>query len=718
LASSPAALLPEPISGVILADESGTETAASIRAERAAAAALVESDPSTASQFMIAGFGSQNQLGQRAVASYCDFIRTGSPAARNSLAACAGQVRARTQAQGWDTDQAQALEFAIQQLRGRPGLKVIFLLTDGNLDVSNSPIYGRVPSQRTPEAMRILEQQILPAARAGGIQVWPLGFGPEASYASLERFAVGGGAVDGRCPSTPASQPRAIIVRDFSEIAYTLVSDQTTARCGSVGAPSSGNLAPGGTIALHVRIPVIASYGSLTVVTGNSQVHAAFIAPNGVELTNDGSVDGQTVHRAGAGTDVQTLRIVNPLPGLWTVNLTAPPRLAAQTRVIAFASWEGVLSASLFVSPVQAIPGQPLNIELRVLSRNGVVVGPALSSLVANAAIGGMFGRIAVPLRLVGDTAFRGIATLPTGATGDLLVTAQISGTGIAGDQASETIFTQTNDFVSASFRVAVPPSVHPGSVLRGQVTTINQGASTHGVLHLEGFSPGALVTVAAGPIAIPTGTSMAPFTIRISPKMKLGPAFVSVVLDRESGQAITASSVDMRLVAAPSWWGGARVWVIPIGIVLMLLAVASVARTRALAAIRATAADTRDLTATLLVDGMPTGASLCSDGGEAFPLTVVDDGTPQLVHADVASGSGIPITIRRTDHSAAIAAGEDEPRECRFGEPIAVGPGLALRVDSPDTEVISEYGPAAGQAPDCGKNTSDDSVAITARWR
>lgn len=714
-AKAPAGMAPEPISGVILADESGSETAASIAAERDAATALVQSDPSSASQFMIAGFGSQNRPGQQAATPYCNFIATSTPAARDSLAMCADHIRARTEALGWDTDHAQALEFGIDELRGRPGLKVIFLMTDGVLDVHDSPIYGRVPWQRTPEAWRIVEQQLLPEARADGIQVWPLGFGPQASYASLERFAVGGAVVAPECALRPASQPRAIIVNDLFDLVYRLVSDQATARCGSVGAPSGGNLGPGGSITLHVRIPVLASFGSLTVVAGNPQVQAAFIAPNGIEVPNDGSLDGQAFRRAGVGTDVQTLRIVNPMPGLWTLKLTTPPGLVAQTRAVAFASWEGFLSASLFTSPVQVVPGQPVDIELRILSRNGVVVGPALASLTASATISGAFGRIPVSLRLAGNNAaFRGIVALPKGTTGEVLVGAQVSGDGILGDQTSETILAQSFDFLSASFAVNVPPSVHPGSLLRGQVTTLNQGAPTRGVLRLEGFSPDALMTIAAGPIPIPTGTSRAPFTIRISPVTKLGPAFVSVVLDRGGGQTIAAAPLDMQIVAAPSWSARARVWAIPIGLALLLLAAACIVRARLRAAERARAGDTHGLTATLLVDGLACDP-LSSDGGDAFMLALVDDGTPRLVHADVADATSLQIAIRRTDQSASIATGDGETRDCRFGEPISVGPRLALQVDSLDLEVVPEHRPAAVPAAD---NTTDGSVPLGGRWR
>jgi hypothetical protein len=702
--------MPEPISGVILADESGSETAAGIQAERDAAMALVQSDPSTASHYMVAGFGSQNRPGQRAVTPYCDFVKTSSAAARAILADCAAKIGARAQAEGYDTDQAQALAFAIHQLRGEPGMKIVFLMTDGQLDVSNSPMYGRVPSQRTPEAWRILKHEILPAARAAGVEIWPLGFGPEASYASLEPFAVGGGIVNGRCASTRASAPRAMVVTDFSQIAYRLVSAQTNARCGSVGAPTHGDFAAGSAIALHVRIPAIASYGALTVITGNPHVRASFVAPNGVEAPSDGSFDGQTVHQTGAGTDVQTLRIVSPLAGVWTVKLTAPPRLVAQTRVTAFASWQGVLSASLFASPIEAIPGQPVNVDLHVLSRRGVVVGAGLAQLTASATISGTFGRVPVPLRRV-EAGFHGTVTLPKGANGDVEVTGRVSGVGIAGDQTSQTILAQSYDVVGAAFDVTVPHNVRPGSLLRGRVTMINQGAPTRGTLRLTGFSPGALVTIDSGSVVIPSGTSTASFTLRVSSRTAIGPAFVSVVLAHErGGKAISGTTVDMHVAPAPSWWEEARVWIILATFGLLLLAICVAVRMRVLAARRKRAADTEGLTATLLVDGVSASPTLSSDGGDAFRLSLIAERPPQLVHADIAGASAVPITIRRTDDSASVATGEDEPRACRFGEPIALGHGLALRVDAEDLDVVQK------QPPDGG--TTHDSPVSAGRWR
>ena len=503
-----------------------------------------------------------------------------------------------------------------------------------------------------------------------------------------------------------------MVVTNFSQIAYRLVSAQTNASCGSVGVPSRDNLASGGTIALHVRIPAIASYGALTVVTGNPYVRAAFIAPDGVEVPHDGSVDGQTVHQSGVGTDVQTLRIVSPLPGVWTVKLIAPPQLAAQTRVTAFVSWQGVLSASLFASPIQATPGQPVNVDLHVLSSRGVVVGAGLRQLTASATMSGTFGRVSVPLRRV-EAGFHGTVTLPTGATGDVEVTGSISGAGIAGDQTSQTILTQSSEFVSAAFEVDVPEDIRPGGLLHGRVTTINQGAPVHGTLHLIGVSPGALVTMDAKAVAIPSGTSTATFTLRVSPRTAIGPAFLSVVLAREPGdKAISGTTVEMRVAPPPSWWEDARPWIILAAVALLLFAIGAAARTRVLTARREHAADTEGLTATLLVEGASAGPTLSSDGGDTFRLSLVADGPPQLVHADVAGSSGVPIAIRRTDHSASIAAGEDEPRVCRFGEPMALRPDIAVRVDAQDLDVVQQHDPLDGST------THDDRPAFAGRWR
>jgi hypothetical protein len=198
-----------------------------------------------------------------------------------------------------------------------------------------------------------------------------------------------------------------------------------------------------------------------------------------------------------------------------------------------------------------------------------------------------------------------------------------------------------------------------------------------------------------------------------VSPRTAIGPAFASVVLVREPGdKAISGTTVEMRVAPPASWWESARPWIIPAALALLLLAIGAVARSRVLAARQERAANTEGLTATLLVEGASAGPTLSSDGGDTFRLSLVADGPPQLVHADVAGSSGVPIAIRRTDHSASIAAGEDEPRACRFGEPMALRPGLAVLVDADDLDVVQKHDP-----PD-GGTTHDDRAVSAGRWR
>lgn len=145
-----------PIRAVIIADESGSLDQQAVANERNAAALLALSDLSPRSQFAVDGFGSSNGPGQTAVVTYCGFITVSGHTARERLADCAQKIHARTLKEGNDTDHAAALRAAVSQLKHTPPTQtpVIFLMTDGVLDVSHSPQYGKRASQRDAEARR------------------------------------------------------------------------------------------------------------------------------------------------------------------------------------------------------------------------------------------------------------------------------------------------------------------------------------------------------------------------------------------------------------------------------------------------------------------------------------------------------------------------------------------------------------------------------------
>ena len=175
-----------PVDIVVLADESGSLSASAVRQEKAAAALIAQSELSSRSRVTVLGFGSSNGPGQSAIDVICPTTEVTDNLTRTALSRCVEQIKPRTN--GNDTDFAAALRGAVATLTSTPANRprLVFLLTDGVLDVGNSPSYGPDAAGRTMEAQRQLTDEILPAAKQAGVQIWPLGFGA----ANRERLAM------------------------------------------------------------------------------------------------------------------------------------------------------------------------------------------------------------------------------------------------------------------------------------------------------------------------------------------------------------------------------------------------------------------------------------------------------------------------------------------------------------------------------------------------
>ncbi len=587
----------DPITGVVLVDESGSLSRQAIASERDAAAALVSSDLSTKSKFLVAGFGSANGPGQNAVTPYCDFITTANRAARERLVSCADHVRVRSAQDGNDTDHAKAIQFALEALHGETvGSPVIFLMTDGILDVRNSPSYGSVRNRRNGEGRRILRDELLPLARTRGVQIWPLGFGSAVSKPSLAGFAAGGAGVSAHCPGSAASRPHATIVSTTAEVLHTLVAVLGAARCAQVGPAQNGVLDRGGTRELTVDIPPIATDGAITVVKSDPTFRVDFFSPRGDAAPDSGSVDGQTFARSGVAGRVETLQITDPLPGRWKVKITDVRGRARHSPISAFVLWEGSLQASLLVSPVLPVPGRRLELEVHVLSRgDGVLSGDALKGVTATASLSGSFDDD-LPVDLTLDHGvFRGHADIPTGATGAIHVAARVRGRGVASDVRTFDATIQTTNFLSATFDFESPSDVHPGAVLHGTVTTENQGPRRSGILALGEHSSNALLTVNGAIGAIPTGTKRFPFTVHVSRETPRGSLYATLYLTADGRNRVAATALDTDVVPIPGFWSHHWKLISLSALLLLLLATVLILRIRAARRRTAHATDTRE---------------------------------------------------------------------------------------------------------------------------
>jgi len=172
------------------------------------------------------------------------------------------------------------LQEALRLLDSADGPKLVFLLTDGKLDVTDSPRYGPDPANRT-DAARTALTQTLATAKAEGVQISPLGFG-EVDDAALARLSVGGHpqscGLDNQAPSRSVGSGSA-------DVSAALRRAFIAAQC----APQESLLETGTSLEIPVTVPSGAADASIVVDRGRYGVAADFIDPKGRTVPTSGT---------------------------------------------------------------------------------------------------------------------------------------------------------------------------------------------------------------------------------------------------------------------------------------------------------------------------------------------------------------------------------------------------------------------------------------------
>lgn len=713
----------QPIRAVILIDESGSLSADSVKAEVNAASLLAQAELSNQSSLMVAGFASSNGKGQSAFVQYCPFIALTNYAARERAAACAERAHRRSPKEGDDTDHAAALDFAVGQLADAPKgtARVVFLLTDGNLNVCDSPQYGRRCNARNREAKRQLDQRILPSARRTGIAIWPLGFGADARRDGLESFAKGGASGNEQCEGAKGAQPRAVVVGDSTRILDVLLDLLASARCARVGPPDGGVVKPGETVSLKVKLPSIATDGAISVTKLDPRFTVEYFDPDGNEAIDRGEVDGQTFARSGQNGQVEALRIENPKPGTWTVKVTAPKTRPAQ-RVLARVVWSGALQASIRISPVLPKPGQRVTVELHLITRYGVIRDPSeLKGIVASAQVTGDFGSQTISLNDAGkdgdakaaDGTFSGPFTMPSGKVDCFEVTGQIASPGIAADRRLYSLCSSEGS-LSAIFRLDVPKGVHAGDAVPGVIEFDNQLGPRRFRLVVDELSEGAQVSVSPASFTVAQGASERKFELRIAKGSPLGDLSGRLQLvgttSKPFGDAFFAAKVEAVPGFVARYW-----WLIALALAAILgIAGVSAAATRR----RRNAALVGGLSAVLTVSsshprsGEPPGLSAPERETEFRIGYVSDDEGPRLLRPG--PGAETAFVVRRVGARLSIE-GPGMPGELVApGTAVPIENGVALTIKDRRTTSKAPKGPGQSRSPGAGSAQQPVPVAET----
>ncbi|GGS64181.1 hypothetical protein GCM10010176_003140 [Nonomuraea spiralis] len=672
-----------PLDMVVAVDESGSLSAGAVSREIEATSTIAQSVLNPQSRVTVIGFGSNNgRPGQNAVSQVCRPTVTGDGVSLQYLSECVKGLHRRTDEEGNDTDHVAALTQALATLReGSPAgaLKVVFLLTDGRLDVPRSPAYGsgsdtdpQVRQRRNNGAAQQLGQVIGQTQREG-VQVWPLGFGSGVTQENLDRFAAGGSRAG--CDDRAESRPRARIVRDDRDVTRSLFEAYAAATCTGLTPTDSTTVEDGQTRELKVDIPLIATDGTITVSKSDPRVLAEFVDPEGRTVTT-GTLGDSTFAHSGANTATEALRIVNPLNGTWTVRLKAPQRLSRRL-VSATALWQGAVQAAIVPEPPSARAGQEVRIRLSLVTRRGAITDEeALRGLTfsVTATGGGLARPQTVQVRDDGrapddkehDGRYAGVLTAPQ-APGDVTLTGVVSGTGIRAERVPTTVTVgAAAATVQGQIEFGGDGTVRQGEAVRGLVRVRNDSAAPKRVrLSFQGVAGVPPALEPAGPFTVPPGDSATDFTVRFGKDAALGGTSMEVRLadDGDQGAVYAAGLLTVSVERPPTWWETYRRYIAAAAIVLLLLALTLLL----VRAARRRRANVRGLSVALTLDGERTGAELKApsswsprfrfavrDGDSYAPRLVPPrpDGSDQVFTA-YRAGAGVTVETPDGDRQA-----------------------------------------------------------------
>lgn len=663
---------------VVLVDESGSLSDADVVREREAAQTIAFSVLAPDSVVSVVGFGSSNGPGQSAVDVVCRPTVLSRAQDQDSLATCISKLHRRTPAEGADTDHAAALQQALSFVQaGRPKRKVVFLLTDGVLDVSHSPNYGDTADRRNAAA-KAKAREVLNDLDRAGAQVWPFGFGTVKP--ALQDFA------RGKSCTPAAPDPRARVVPDSAKLTSAVAEAFSSAGCVKYGTPDVGDVPRGGSTDLHITIPAIASDASILVYKRDPRVQVEYRAPDADRPAPDEG--GSKFDFAGQSTATESVRITDPQPGTWTIRLSSAD--VAAKDVAATVVYQAAVKAFLSVDPPQPAEGQAVTVEMQVWARNQPIVDPQeLRGLTFGTTLTGD-GLPAEHVQLAdqdGDGTFSGTIRVPSGVAGDLTFAGVVSGVGIGGDTR---ILSTRVQAPGAVVRAQIlfddnRATVVPGGTVHGRIVVQNDsGGAARLRLQIADPSRGATLTVDQPVVSAPAGSSTTPFTLRVGANSPLGAssARLRLVEDTDPTYAV-AERLFATEVAPKPWIPDWMRWVLLAAAVLLVAVALFVAfRLRS----RREARRVDGLTARLYSAGVLVSELEPDDPrANVFRFVVYSDFTGlQLQHAS--PGEPGLYEVRRARSGFSVAADGKRIRTLSPGERRPIGDDRAIAVvDGPD---------------------------------
>lgn len=684
-----------PVDYAVAVDESASLGPGELAREKDAVTAIAGSDPSPRSRMVVYGFADARTETQSPVDEVCP-MRELDAVGREQIGECAGDLSERTAQEGSGTDFISAVRQGVTRLKeardtGRP--RVLFLLTDGYLDVKDSYRYrGLDDRTRDEQAAADLADALREAADAK-VQIWPLGFGGDVDRESLDAMAAGGYR-DG-CRDLPQTTPKAQVV-SAEGVGPALESAFAAARC-LYREPGSRSRPPGD---LTVRVSPLATEGTIVVSKGDPQVTATYYDPEGHQVAASGDGDGESSFElTGRGKAVESLRITRPLAGQWRVHLDAPEGHRSRTATLSVL-WHGAVRSDIRLEKPSPNAGQRTRVEVEVLTRAGVKLGERdLRGISVSGRLTGEGFTQKVPITLAddgegaddkgSDGVFSGSVTVPRGATGGLLFSSTVESVGLLPDARSYPTSTAP---LNAKFAAALDipaATVHPGGRVTGTLKVSNRDTAPHTVRLAVADAQDTGLSIGPAEVAVePGATRTVDVTVRVAAEGDLGApldddgtALGGKVTVTEGARVLDDAPLSITVTAVPgalerlwdAWW---KV-IIPAAFLLVAVVAALFSRRRVKRlriAPGGLVLELRDAGATLV------GSRKAKTGrGNWYEFDIVDTATdtPRIERRN----KGTYAVRRDLNGGVVLRANGRGERTLRLGELLALTDTLSLQV-------------------------------------
>ncbi|WP_158072934.1 vWA domain-containing protein [Pseudofrankia sp. EUN1h] len=584
-----------PVDQVVLVDESGSLDDQAMALEKQAIGLIAATDLGEDDRLAVIGFGSPR--GQNSgTDTHCALAAIENT---KKLSSCLGKIHRRTTAEGNNTDYRAALKAATSALTtadqsGEPRRRIVYLLTDGFLDLDNDQSDKSSPDD-LKAAGEIVDTILPDISWPAGVEFWPIAVGkrphrysdPAGSPVFALDKLVGHGAPAGarvpaapNCGSTPAERRVIPWLADSGHLTMTgpdgLLTMLAAARCTNWGARASG---PAGA-RVTVTIPAGTAEATITVLPqagGTSASQPRFLMPDadgngGTRPAPDaGAQNGglsaylrRSVTVAGTGT-VVSLRITNPPPGAWTVTSEQPITVVPSWSVSASLDIDGLSPTPGTEVPVKVVlAGQrdsfgnrglmdKVMVRVRLAGQGDVSLSEKESPFVPLGDDGpGGVERSGAP----GDGVYGGAVTVPSGAQEPLVFVAEVSGSSLGvplcpgrKDPAScaQTTFVTSiaggvlGAALWATFDDALPATVQPGGDITGTVTLsgVDQANPPKIFLQPANVDP-RMVTVGSDPQPAGPGLIRIQYTLHVAEDAPPGPLRGLLEVDQLADERFT----------------------------------------------------------------------------------------------------------------------------------------------------------------------------------